>query len=78
MPIPAESSLLTPAEAASYLRANARTLERWRSAGGGPAFVKIGRKVAYSLADLDAWVTHQRREHTGGDVAPSRQAAASR
>lgn len=60
-----QSPLYTPDEAAEYLRANARTLERWRHVGGGPLFSKIGRRVVYRLADLEAWVAQQRREHTG-------------
>ncbi len=66
------SPLLTPEEAAKWLRATTHSLERWRSAGGGPTFTKIGRRVVYSLADLEAWVARQRREHTGAhaSVAP--------
>jgi len=60
------TALYTALEAAAYLRSNARTLERWRTAGTGPAFVKIGRRVAYRLTDLDRWVEEQRRTHTRG------------
>jgi excisionase family DNA binding protein len=61
----AASSLLTPAEAAEFLRTGVRTIERWRSTGGGPAYLKVGRKVAYRVEDLEAWLARQRREHTG-------------
>lgn len=66
------SPLLTPEEAAKFLRATVHSLERWRSAGGGPTFTKIGRRVVYSLADLEAWVARQRRDHTAANafVAP--------
>ena len=33
-------------EAAALLRSNPRTLERWRTTGEGPTFVKLGRRVA--------------------------------
>lgn len=65
------SPLYTPEEAAEYLKGNQRTLERWRSAGGGPRFVKMGRAVRYRLADLDAWLEQQTREHTGAPAAPA-------
>jgi excisionase family DNA binding protein len=63
------ASLLTPQEAADYLRTGVRTLERWRHAGGGPTFVKIGRRVTYRIADLQTWVEAQRREHTSATAA---------
>lgn len=63
--------LLTQPEAAAFLRANPRTLERWRMTGAGPPFVKIGRKVGYRLLDLEVWLEQQRRTHTGAPAAPS-------
>lgn len=59
------STLLTPAEAAEKLRTGVRTIERWRHTGGGPRFLKVGRKVAYRIEDLEAWLQRQEREHTG-------------
>ena len=70
MSTPAASSpLLTPQEAAEFLRSKDRTLERWRSTGDGPPFVKVGRKVVYRLTDLNAWLEQQRRTHTGAPAA---------
>ena len=66
---PSTSPCLTPQEAAAYIRTGVRTLERWRHVGGGPPFVKVGRKVAYRLADLETWLAGQRREHTGAATA---------
>lgn len=56
--------LYVPEEAASLLKSNAQTLERWRSTGTGPPFVKVGRRVAYRLSDLENWLVEQRRRHT--------------
>ncbi len=42
-------------EAARYLRLSPRTLERHRVAGTGARFTKLGRRVVYALAELDAW-----------------------
>ena len=46
---------LTQNEAAELLRISPRTLERHRVAGTGPRFVKAGRRVLYSQADLEDW-----------------------
>ena len=35
------------------------TMAHWRSEGRGPAYVKIGSRVAYSGADLNAWLASQ-------------------
>lgn len=51
---PAGRRLRTP-EAAEYLGLSVSTLEKLRSAGGGPPFAAIGRAVSYAVADLDAW-----------------------
>ena len=32
------------------------TLAHWRSEGRGPAFVKMGRRVAYRGSDLNKWL----------------------
>lgn len=48
--------LLTPKEASSLLRVSEKTLEAWRSKGGGPKFHRLGhRTVRYTRADLEAW-----------------------
>ena len=36
------------------------TLAHWRSEGRGPAFIKIGRRVAYRGSDLNAWLDDRR------------------
>ena len=64
-PLTDGDALFTPTEAAAYLRSNTRTLERWRITGNGPAFVKIGRKIAYTGAALGKFVAAQTRLHTG-------------
>ena len=51
-----EDGLLTEPEAADLTRLSARTLERMRSTGTGPQYVKLGRRVLYRKADLQAWI----------------------
>jgi excisionase family DNA binding protein len=49
-------NLLTQTEVAELTRLSKRTLERMRVTGDGPRFCKLGRRVVYRLADIDAWV----------------------
>ncbi len=57
--------LLEPALAAEYLGGvPVQTLARWRFEGCGPAFLKLGGRVRYEVADLDAWLDAQRRTPT--------------
>ncbi|MFB9650503.1 helix-turn-helix domain-containing protein [Curtobacterium pusillum] len=47
---------MTPAEVADLLRVKPNTLEKWRSRGRGPAFVKDGRLIRYHPRAVDAWL----------------------
>ena len=61
--------LLTTEEAAACLGTTKRTLEAWRSLGGGPIFVKLGgRLVRYRPRDLEAFVSAGGRVNTGGGL----------
>ena len=42
------------------------TLAHWRSGGRGPAYLKIGSRVAYRGADLNAWLDAQIVRPTDG------------
>ena len=46
--------LRTP-EAARFLGLSGRTLEKHRTYGTGPKYLKIGGRVVYALEDLQAW-----------------------
>jgi predicted DNA-binding transcriptional regulator AlpA len=48
------------------------TLAKMRLYGTGPVFVKLGRKVAYRLDDLEAWVTDNRFRSTSEYDAPTK------
>jgi hypothetical protein len=47
-----------------------RTLERWRWIGTGPMFLKIGGRVAYRLADIEAWEAERARTSTASGTSP--------
>ena len=42
-------------EAAEFLGLSARTLEKHRTYGTGPAYRKLGGRVVYAIDDLKAW-----------------------
>lgn len=60
---------LTPKELAKRLRANVNTLANWRWQGVGPRFIKVGRKVLYPLAEIEAFEQRQLRSNTTQDAA---------
>lgn len=55
--------------AAAYTGLSVSTLNKLRVFGGGPVFLKLGRRVAYDVADLDAWLASKRRTSTSDDGA---------
>lgn len=51
------NEILTPEEAAARLHLSQGTLKKWRIAGKGPKFIRLGRnRVRYAAADLIAWL----------------------
>lgn len=60
--------ILTPVEAAAYLRMSQSFLAQRRCEGGGPRFLKIGRSVKYRVQDLDEWLAAQARSHTSDRI----------
>jgi predicted DNA-binding transcriptional regulator AlpA len=58
------SNLLSQREAATMLGLSSRTLERWRSSGDGPNFIKAGHRVLYNPTDLEAWIAAHVRQST--------------
>lgn len=62
--------VLSAPEAASYCGSSASTFAKLRLYGGGPVFLKIGRRVVYDVEDLDAWLAMHRRTSTSHEVAP--------
>ena len=59
-----QRKMLNALEAAAYCRSSASTFAKLRLYGGGPRFVKLGRRVVYDPADLDAWLTAHRQSST--------------
>ena len=55
---------LTVEAASRPVGLSASTLNKLRVFGGGPVFLKLGRRVVYDEADLDAWLAMKRRRST--------------
>jgi hypothetical protein len=56
--------LLREHEAAEYLRISVYLLQRWRTYGGGPHFIRVGgprgRAIRYEKIELDQWIKSNR------------------
>lgn len=50
------ADMLDRKPSADYLGVSVPTLDRKRVNGDGPPYVKIGSRVRYRRADLDAWL----------------------
>jgi len=51
-----DDELLTPEEAAAYLRKSEQTLANWRSRGKGPTYIKVEGGVRYRDSDLKRYL----------------------
>ena len=57
--------LLTPCQTAAYMGVGLPTLQRQRTEGTGPKFVKLGKRlIAYRAADVRAWLRGRVTEST--------------
>ena len=65
-------------EAAQFLSLSARTLEKHRTYGTGPAYRKLGGRVVYAVDDLTAWADSGSVRSTSdprGAVQPAKRQA---
>jgi hypothetical protein len=46
-------------------------MEKLRCIGGGPAFLKLGRRVVYRRADVTEWAERDRRASTSVRLEPA-------
>lgn len=63
------TQLLTETEVAELMKISPRTLQHWRVAGGGPAYMKFGHNVRYSRETIEAWMRQRTLRHTA-DTPP--------
>ncbi|GKX34093.1 MAG: transcriptional regulator [Rhizobiaceae bacterium MnEN-MB40S] len=65
-------------EAGEFLSLSARTLEKHRTYGTGPAYRKLGGRVVYAIDDLEAWAERGAVTSTSdprGSVLPAKRQA---
>lgn len=55
-------TFMTTAEVADLLRMPSETVRYWRHIGKGPKSFKVGRRVLYDAAAVQAWLDEQRGE----------------
>jgi predicted DNA-binding transcriptional regulator AlpA len=49
-------ALLTEIQIAEFLAMSVRTLQSWRSRGGGPPYIQAGRAIRYRRSDVIDWI----------------------
>lgn len=57
------SPLMHSREVAAYLKVSESTLSRWRSAGTGPPFLRLGGIARYRLDTVDRWLAELEHHH---------------
>ncbi|MEQ1754677.1 MAG: helix-turn-helix domain-containing protein [Micropepsaceae bacterium] len=58
------TNTLGPQKAAEFLGLSKQTLAKLRTTGGGPEYVKIGRRVVYRRQKLEEFLFDKARPHT--------------
>ena len=61
------TGFMKTSQVAAYLGLSPRTLESYRSRGGGPPFYVLGSVVRYLLSDVVKWASTRRRNSTSDD-----------
>ena len=56
--------LLSVIEAACALGVSKSWLDKKRAEGGGPPYVKLGRRVVYDWRDVEPWLLSNRKPNT--------------
>ncbi|UXN30695.1 helix-turn-helix domain-containing protein [Glutamicibacter sp. M10] len=57
-------SLMLIEEAAEFLRTPVNTMRFWRHKGIGPKSARVGGRIMFRRADLEAWLNEQFEEAT--------------
>lgn len=60
---------MSAVEAAAYIGVSKGWLDKLRHVGGGPDYIKIGRRIVYDITDIEAWLANKRLRHTSEKVA---------
>lgn len=63
-----EPRYLTTHEVADLLRTSPETVRYWRHLNKGPGSFKVGRRVLYERADVEAWITGHRQTQRSAQI----------
>ena len=63
------TELMTQDEVSALFDISLPVLANWRSAGKGPKFVKLGGRVKYRKADVEAFINSSVRQSTTETIA---------
>lgn len=55
---------LTTKELSKRWKINPNTIEHWRTQGFGPEFIRIGRKILYSLESVTTFENKRKAQNT--------------
>ena len=58
------NSYLTTKELSQRWKINPNTIEHWRTNGFGPEFIRIGRKILYSLESILEFEQNNKAQNT--------------
>jgi hypothetical protein len=67
-----DDALISPEAAAKFLNLGTGWLAKMRMSGGGPRYVKMGRRVHYRRCDLKAWIAQRLISSTSQQTAAAR------
>jgi hypothetical protein len=75
-PVP-KPDLMNTTAVAEMLHVHPQTLRKWRTAGGGPPYIRVGDTpaagVLHRRSDVEAWLLARRYPHTSAEaIAPVR------
>ena len=62
--------VINNSDAARHLGLSESTLNKLRLTGGGPTYIKLGRRVLYDMKDLEDWICRHRRTSTSDQGTP--------
>ena len=60
-----DNEFISTSKASEMFGLSESYLNKLRSKGGGPVFLKIGKRVIYNLNDFKNWLKKHERKNTG-------------
>ena len=69
---------MSPEQLAQRLGVSMRSIERWRSTGEGPRYLRAGRRILYPVVEVERWEAARLHPHRAAEsgVLVVRSAAA--